>query len=87
MRIFLAAPISGFENENEYLTYRKKVVELIDGLKKSFVVMSELDKRLYRVGLCICNEEAFFNYSASERFTVHGTWLEQQKRSVFDYIS
>lgn len=44
MRIFLAAPISGFENENEYLTYRKKVVELIDGLKKSFVVMSELER-------------------------------------------
>ncbi len=43
MKIFLAAPISGFENETEYLAYRKKVVELIDELKKDFVIMSELE--------------------------------------------
>lgn len=42
MRIFLAAPISGFENENEYLTYRKKVVELIDGLKKALLLCLNL---------------------------------------------
>ena len=43
MRIFLAAPISGFEDEAEYLIFRKKAIELIDELKKRYIVMSELE--------------------------------------------
>lgn len=43
MRIFLAAPISGFEDEAEYLVFRKKAIELIDDLKKHFIVISELE--------------------------------------------
>ena len=43
MRIFLAAPISGCEDEAEYLIFRKKAIELIDELKKRYIVMSELE--------------------------------------------
>lgn len=44
-RIFLAAPISGFSDENEYQEYRKKVLSLIMYLReKSFDVYSEVER-------------------------------------------
>lgn len=43
-KIFLAAPISGFAYENEYLEYRKKVLNLISFLRdNSFYVYSEIE--------------------------------------------
>lgn len=43
--IFLAAPISGFSYENEYLEYRKKVLKLISFLRdNSFSVYSEIER-------------------------------------------
>ncbi len=43
-RIFLAAPISGFTNKNEYEIYRIKVLSLISFLRKAgYDVCSELE--------------------------------------------
>jgi nucleoside 2-deoxyribosyltransferase len=44
MKIFLAAPISGFNNINEYKDYRNRVILLIEELRKYFCVYSELEK-------------------------------------------
>lgn len=42
--VFLATPISGFSNENEYQNYRSEVLRLIDFLRKSgYKVCSELE--------------------------------------------
>ena len=43
MKIFLATPISGFENKGEYLTYRKQVISLIDRLAKHYTVYAEIE--------------------------------------------
>lgn len=44
-KIFLAAPISGFSDENEYREYREKVLNLIMYLRKnSFDVYSEVER-------------------------------------------
>jgi len=43
MKIILATPISGFENEGEYLTYRKQVISLIDRLAKHYTVYAEIE--------------------------------------------
>jgi nucleoside 2-deoxyribosyltransferase len=44
MKIFLAAPISGFDNIDEYKEYRNRVILLIKELRKLFCVCSELEK-------------------------------------------
>lgn len=41
-KIFIATPISGFQNENQYKIYRKKVNQLIESLSKRYEVYSEI---------------------------------------------
>lgn len=44
-RIFLAAPISGFSNEEECNEYRDKILDLVQYLREnSFTVYSEVEK-------------------------------------------
>lgn len=42
--IFISTPISGFESEEEYLGYRKIVLSLIERLRSSFNVCSEIEQ-------------------------------------------
>ena len=42
--IFLAAPISAFNNEIQYLEHRKKIIKLLHTLKEFFHVESEVKK-------------------------------------------
>jgi nucleoside 2-deoxyribosyltransferase len=44
MNIFLAAPISGFDNIKEYQQYRNGVILLIEKLRKYYCVYSELEQ-------------------------------------------
>ncbi len=45
LKVFIAAPISGFNDNNLYLQYRKGVLSLIDSLRNSnYIVFSELEK-------------------------------------------
>lgn len=44
MRIFLAAPISGFNSQNEYNEYRSMLLNFIRKLRRKFQVYSEVDQ-------------------------------------------
>lgn len=44
IKIFLAAPISGFGDEEKYSAYRKKLINFINSLKNAYVVYSEIEK-------------------------------------------
>lgn len=44
MRIFVSAPISGFQDENKYNEYRKHLLKLISKLRDSYDVYSEVEK-------------------------------------------
>ena len=44
LKIFIATPISGFQDENEYTRYRKSVLLLIASLVDNFEVYCELQK-------------------------------------------
>lgn len=41
-RVFLATPISGFQSEQEYSAYRKRVLQLIVALSAKYDITSEL---------------------------------------------
>ncbi len=43
LNIFIAAPISGFSDENQYLKYRNGVLKMIEILRKEHVVFSEIE--------------------------------------------
>ncbi len=43
LSIFIAAPISGFSNETQYLEYRNGVLKMIEVLRKEHVVFSEIE--------------------------------------------
>lgn len=42
--IFIAAPISGFNDQKEYVNYRKSVINLIACLEDEYQIFSELTK-------------------------------------------
>lgn len=44
MKIFLAAPISGFDTAHEYTKFHQEVISLISELRKDFSVFSELER-------------------------------------------
>lgn len=44
MKLFIATPISSFKIKEEYIAYRKKVVQLISELRKDHSVICELDE-------------------------------------------
>lgn len=44
MKVFIATPISGFDDANEYENYRRNVILLISELRKNFTVFSEIEK-------------------------------------------
>ena len=35
IKLFISAPIAGFENEEEYIEYRDKVVNLLEDIKRA----------------------------------------------------
>lgn len=43
LNIFIASPISGFSDENQYLEYRNGVLKLIEILRKDHIVFSEIE--------------------------------------------
>ena len=43
-KIFLASPISGFQNEQKYISYRESVLAFIDTLSGTFEVHSEIQE-------------------------------------------
>lgn len=43
LNIFIATPISGFDDENEYLQYRNAVLKMIGELRKEYIVFSEIE--------------------------------------------
>lgn len=45
-KIFLSTPISGFQNKNQYISYRKSVLLLISSLTKKYEVYCELQEIL-----------------------------------------
>lgn len=49
LKIFLATPISGFQNEDQYIVYRKSVLSLIAELVNDYEVYCELQEILDEV--------------------------------------
>ncbi len=43
-KVFLSAPISGFDNQNEYASFRQSLSQLVDELKKEFQLISEIEE-------------------------------------------
>lgn len=46
LKIFIATPISGFQNDDQYILYRKNVLQLINLLSNNYEVYCELQKIL-----------------------------------------
>lgn len=43
LNVFIATPISGFDDENDYVKYRNSVLEMIGELRKEYIVFSEIE--------------------------------------------
>lgn len=43
-KIFLATPVSGFQNESQYASYRKSVLSLIDALSERYTIHAEIQE-------------------------------------------